>query len=97
MSTATVSASVDTNTKTVANAYIKQAGLTPNELIRNLWESIASTGVVPEFGDSSSKRKQEMLHAFQESQDIIATLPRGTELDTMSYDDMRKELENREI
>ena len=49
MSMATVSASVDAKTKIIANAYIRQAGQTPNEVIRGLWESIAETGKVPQF------------------------------------------------
>lgn len=94
---ATVSASVDAHTKAIANAYIKNAGLTPNELIKRLWESIANTGVVPEFTDSDNLRKQARLQAFQESRQLIATLPHGTVLDTMSYEDMRKELEHRDV
>ena len=97
MTTATVSASVDINTKAIANAYIKEAGLTPNELIRRLWESIANTGVVPEFTDSDNMRRQARLQAYEQSQRLIAALPRGTALDTMSYEEMRKELENRAI
>ena len=97
MATATVSASVDAKVKAVANDYIRKAGLTPNELIRDLWESIANTGVVPEFDDSGDMRRQARLAAFKDAQAIIANLPRGTELDTMTYDDMRKEFENRDI
>ena len=97
MTTSTVSASVDINTKTIANAYIKEAGLTPNELIRRLWESIANTGVVPEFTDSDNMRRQERLQAYEKTRHLIAELPHGTALDTMSYEEMRKELENRAI
>ena len=97
MATATVSASVDTTTKTLANAYIRKAGLTPNELIRRLWESIADTGVVPQFQESDDSRAQARMQAFRESQDIIRTLPHGTQLDAMSYDDLREELSNRDI
>lgn len=97
MATATVSASVDTTTKTIANAYIRKAGLTPNELIRRLWESIASTGTIPEFPDGAEVRRQNKLKAFQESQTLIDQAPQGTILDTMSYEDMRKELEHRDI
>ena len=97
MATATVSASVDANVKAVANEYIRKAGLTPNELIRDLWESIANTGVVPEFDDSGDKRRQARLAAFKDTQSIIVNLPRGTKLDTMTYDDMRREFENRDV
>lgn len=93
---ATVSASVDANTTAVANAYIRNAGLTPNELIKSLWESIANTGVVPEFNDSDNMRRQARMQAFQESQELIATLPHGTRLDAMSWEDMREELEHRD-
>ncbi|KAA8827911.1 type II toxin-antitoxin system RelB/DinJ family antitoxin [Bifidobacterium tissieri] len=97
MPTATVSASVDVNTKAIANAYIKEAGLTPNELIRRLWESIANTGVVPEFTDSDNMRRQARLQAYEKTQHLITELPHGTALDTMSYEEMREELENRTI
>lgn len=97
MTTATVSASVDAKVKAVANDYIRKAGLTPNELIRDLWVSIANTGIVPEFDDSDDMRRQARLAAFKDAQDIIANLPRGTKLDTMTYDDMRKEFETRDI
>lgn len=97
MAISTVSASVDSQTKTVANAYIRDAGLTPNELIKKLWESIADTGVVPDFTNSGSMRQQARLKAFADSQKLIEDLPHGTMLDTMDYNDMRRELEHRDI
>ena len=97
MSTATVSASVDAKTKIIANAYIRQAGQTPNEVIRGLWESIAETGKVPQFRESDNRREDERQAAFTQAQRIVQAIPRGTALATMSDADLRKELESREI
>ena len=97
MSTATVSASVDAKTKIIANAYIRQAGQTPNEVIRGLWESIAETGKVPQFQESNNRREDERQAAFTQAQRIVQAIPRGTALATMSDADLRKELESREI
>ena len=49
MSTSTVSASVDSTTKAIANARIREAGATPNSVIRDLWAHIASTGDIPVY------------------------------------------------
>ena len=97
MSTATVSASVDAKTKVIANAYIRQAGQTPNEVIRGLWENIAETGKVPQFQESVSRREDERREAFTKAQRIIRAVPHGTALASMSDADLRKELESREI
>ena len=97
MSTATVSASVDARTKAIANAHIKQAGLTPNEVIRGLWENIAETGNVPQFERTRSRREQERREAFRQAQRVMEGIPRGTPLAEMSDADVRRELEQRAI
>ena len=74
MSTSTVSASVDARTKMIANAYIRQAGLTPNEVIRGLWENIAGTGKVPRFEQTENRREEERLRAFTQAQRVVATI-----------------------
>ena len=97
MSTATVSASVDARTKVLANAYIKQAGLTPNEVIRDLWENIAETGKVPQFEETTNRHEVQRYEAFTKAQKIVSIIPKGTPLASMSDADLRKELEHREI
>lgn len=57
---------------------------------------ITTTSVNPQFTDSDNLRKQARLQAFHESRQLIAALPHGTVLDTMSYEDMCKELEHRD-
>ena len=97
LSTTTVSASVDTRTKAIANAYIRQAGLTPNEVIRDLWESIAATGKVPQSKESTNSLQKKRRAAFEEAQRVVADIPRGTPLATMSDEEVRKELEHRAV
>lgn len=97
MPTSTVGATVDTTTKTIADAYIRNAGLTPNRVIRELWEHIASTGQIPHYDttteDPTKKRRKD---AFDQMQRIIDAMPTGTPLATMTDDDIRRELENRD-
>lgn len=62
MATAIASGRVDAATKARADRYIKAAGLTANDLIRSLWESIAQTKKVPTFG----KQEIAVSHTFED-------------------------------
>ena len=97
MATKTVSASVDTRTKVIANNYIRKAGLTPNQVIRSLWENIAETGKIPEFEGKENGHQNERHEAYLKAQRVVSHIPQGTPLATMSDADLRKELENREV
>lgn len=97
VTTSTVSASVDARTKAVANEYIRKAGLTPNEVIRNLWEYIAHTGDVPVPDDAADERRKRRAEAFDRAEALVAAMPTGTPLSTMGDDDIRKVLRDREI
>lgn len=94
MSTSTVSASVDSTTKAIANARIREAGTTPNTVIRDLWKHIASTGEVPVFHEAESQHSRKRL-AMERLESLRASVPRGTPLATMSDADVREELRNR--
>lgn len=48
MATAIVSGRIDASVKERAGAYIKAAGLTPADVIKRVWDSIASTGYIPD-------------------------------------------------
>lgn len=90
MSTSTVSASVDTRTKAIANAYIRKAGLTPNEVIRNLWEYIARTGRVPKAEDAEREQRERRMKAFDELDRLAESMPRNTMLAAMSDEDVKE-------
>ncbi len=96
MSTSTVSASVESTTKAIANARIREAGATPNSVIRDLWAHIASTGDIPVYDDSSSRRSRKQT-AMQRLEALRATVPSGTPLATMSDSEVREELRNRHV
>lgn len=60
-------------------------------------EHIASTGQIPHYDttteDPAKKRRKD---AFDQMQRIIDAMPTGTPLATMTDDDIRRELENRD-
>ena len=99
MATATVSASVDVEVKRLAGAYIRQAGSTPNEVIRNLWVHIAQTGEVPTFESAPAPEAAgaEEPTAFAELMRLRAQVPAGTALSSMSPADLKRELEDRDL
>lgn len=97
MATATVSASIDAQTKTIANAYIQKAGLTPNEVIRSLWEHIAATGEVPTSEKTDEDRERRRHEAFRRMEELSKTIPADTPLATMSDDEIKEMIRNREL
>lgn len=96
MATATVSASVDVATKRIASAYIRQSGMTLNEVIRNFIETIAATGSIPECG-LSAKAAAKTDDNFLALMELRARVPRGTPLATMTSADLREELSGRDV
>ena len=97
MATATVSASVDAQTKIIANAYIQKAGLTPNEVIRNLWEHIAATGEVPASEKTDTDRERRRHEAFRHMESLMKTIPEDTPLATMSDEEIKEMIRNRDL
>lgn len=72
MATAVVSGRVDVAVKNAADAIISARGLTPADVIKAVWEHIATTGEVPgspEYLDEERERSRtalEELRAFSE-------------------------------
>lgn len=100
MAMSTVSASVDENVKQAASMYIRRAGKNTNEVIKGLWEYIAQTGEVPDFSNAASGddcSSHGHSEAFQNLMKLIESVPKGTPLASMSDDDLRKELRDRDI
>lgn len=72
MATAVVSGRVDEAVKHRAEVVMRKAGLSPTEIIQNVWNSMALTGEVPvearAAGNSLAKRSAlERLDVFLES------------------------------
>ncbi|WEV66411.1 MULTISPECIES: hypothetical protein [unclassified Bifidobacterium] len=97
MATATVSATIDKRTEELADSYIRKSGLTADKLINQLWSTIAQTGVVPRFTRMNGTQRGARKEAFANAQGIVSKVPRGTRLATMSDDELRAELENRDV
>lgn len=87
MSTEIVSGRVDADVKRRADAYIKKEGLTPGEVIRIVWNTIATTGQVPQESEGEGDRQKEALL------DLVAlrgSLRKREELASLSDIDIRK-------
>ena len=95
MATSTVSGSVDVNVKRLAGMYIKRRGLTANEVIKSVWNHIASTGEIPCI-DAEKKAPAQRSQAFSQLLELRSGVPAGTPLDSMDEDGMRKELRDRD-
>lgn len=97
MSTATVSASVDTRTKAIANAYIRKSGKTPNQLIKDLWEHIARTGEVPSYAEPRYAREQERVRRFDEMTAMLEAASVRADVAAMSDDELKRAVRYREL
>lgn len=97
MATATVSASVNAQTKHIVSTYLDQAGTTANEVIKSLWEHIAATGEIPSFVPCAQDPSEEEPEAFRRLMELRARVPHGTSLATMSPADLKDELRNRDV
>lgn len=95
MASETVSASVDVNVKRLAGMYIKRAGRTPSDVVREVWNHIAATGEIPSFDDSASR--QQASSSFRKLMDLRNEVPCGTPLDEMDAAGIRRELMNRDV
>ncbi|MDY2788255.1 MAG: hypothetical protein SOU05_02460 [Atopobium sp.] len=100
MATATVSASVDVHVKEVAGSFIRNAGLTTNEVIRTIWQHIALTGEIPcitSTADVHALGEQVDSPVFLELMHMRKNTRRGTGLSTMTIEDFKTELENKDV
>jgi len=74
MATQVVSARVDEATKRKADAVIKANNTTPNDVIKQLWETIASTGTIP-LDSGTEQQKFDEQRKFQEFVAFLDTAP----------------------
>ena len=95
MATATVSGSVDVNIKRLAAIYIKRKGLTPNEVIKLVWNHIASTGEIPCL-ESDAETPARHSDAYSQLIELRTSVPTDTPLDTLGRDELREELMSRD-
>ena len=92
MATVTISGRVDESTKRLADMYIRKHGTTQAEIIANVWRYIADTGEIPTF----SAKDKPASDIFQKFDRLRSLTLKGTRLSTMSADDLKKELSERE-
>lgn len=98
MATSTVSASINTETKTIVSHHLAQAGTTANEVIRSLWNYIAATGKIPRF-DAAPEQESETGNSqtFQHLMELRSRTPHGTPLAHMTAADIKRELMMRDV
>ena len=74
MATLVVSGRVDETIRHRADAVIRKAGLTPTEIIQNVWNSIAQTGDIPEQA-LPRRESDDQKSALERLDDFLAALP----------------------
>lgn len=88
MATAVLSGRIDEDIKAKAAPYLRAAGLTAGDVIKNVWERIALTGEVPlPIATEGETGKQKS--AFENLMRIRQELPPCPELATMTDAQMR--------
>lgn len=94
MATTTVSGRVDEVTKKLADRYLAKAGLTANEVIANIWRSIASSGAIPAeaYHRADDAKRKEAANRLLTARSRAVT---GTPLSSMETADLREELARR--
>lgn len=98
MATSTVSGSVDVNVKRLAGMHIRKKGTTANEVIKRVWEHIATTGEIPFVetdADFPEKPLADASQAFKRLSKLRGSVPSGTPLDSMDKEALKRELEAR--
>lgn len=94
MPTEIVSGRVDANVKKIADMYIKREGFTAGEVISSVWERIAVTGEIP--AAKKSERDDRKADALRKLHDLRSQVPLGTPLSTMTDDDIKEALADRD-
>ena len=74
MATLVVSGRVDEAIRHRADAVIRKAGLTPTEIIQNVWSSIAQTGDIPEQA-LPHRESEDRKSALERLDDFLTALP----------------------
>ena len=96
MPTAVVSGRVDLDTKRRADMYIQQAGSTPAEVIKVVWEQIAHTGEVPISEQEREIRKQRK-EAAEEFIAFVRKLPACPSIATMTDEEIDQLIRSRNV
>ena len=89
MPTAVVSARVDEQVRDRAARYIRAAGMTPGDVIKTVWQEIATTGVVPRPREKSCDSSAEVSESFRRFMDLRSSLPARPELAKLEDAQMR--------
>lgn len=84
MATSVVSGRVDEHIRKRAERFIRAAGTTPGDIIRCVWEHIASTGEVP-----AAESPRADLTSWEQFMSFRQELPEATWLSDLSDQDMR--------
>ncbi len=95
MTTMTVSGRVEETIKRIADRHIANAGLTTNEVIANIWRSIADSGSIPSeaYRDIDSEKRRTAASKMMSARSRTS---KGTPLSTMELADIREELARRD-
>lgn len=94
MATSTVSASVNSDVKRVVAARLREANITPNKVIQDLWDHIAATGDIPRY--SPTQTLPESSAQFERLMQLRASIPPSNPLVSMDTRTLRDELRNRD-
>lgn len=80
MATAVVSGRVDVQVRARADAFVRAAGLSTDDVIRAVWEHIAQTGEIPDTDDGAGRpdavrdpleRLSELGASFGTCEDLV--------------------------
>lgn len=91
MATKVVSGRVDEDVKRRADAYIKKEGLTPADVIKIVWDTIAETGEIPQKTSRNGAERPD-LNGFFEACD---ELPVSDEFESLTERQMKELLAGR--
>lgn len=93
MATAIVSGRIDASVKEKAGAYIKAAGLTPADIIKRVWESIADTGYIPDDAQEKKHTSEAVERLKRACDDLESHRLPGTSSDwlvSLTKEDIRE-------
>lgn len=93
MATTLVAGRVSAETKERADVFIRRAGSTNSDVIRAVWEDIATTGVVP---GSAQRDASEGNHLVERLVRLRAATPRSAYLEGLTPEGLKEELANRD-
>lgn len=91
MGTILVAGRVEESSKAAADAVIRRAGLTSSDVIRVVWDNIATTGRIPE-PERGAADADEVLARLDR---LRAATPRSPRLESMTPQGVKDELATR--